>query len=137
MKKFVTILLLLPLVAFATNMTLPIVQVIDGDTIKTVLSLPCPLCNASVRIRGIDTAETTYLAKCDLEKATGKKAALYAERLLSGYHVMTVSNVQWDKYGGRIDANVSVNDIDIGSALIDAGLAKPYNGIGPKPDWCN
>ena len=41
----------------------------------------------------------------------------------------------WDKYGGRIDAEVWIDDILLSDALIAAGLARPYNG-GKRAGWC-
>jgi len=131
-----SVLLTLSASAFATDMVLPIRGVADGDTIRTTLKLPCPLCSASVRIRGIDTPESTYLAKCPAEKAKGLEAKAFLINLTAGQESMMVRNLKWDKYGGRIDGFVEINGKDVGQQLIDRGLAKPYTGTGTKPDWC-
>ena len=55
MKTLLVALLLSPIVALAHNMVVPIISVTDGDTIKTIITLPCPLCFVSIRIVGIDT----------------------------------------------------------------------------------
>ena len=62
MKKLLVaaFLSIVSMASFATDMTLPIRDIVDGDTIRTAVKLPCPLCTVSVRIRGIDTPESTY-----------------------------------------------------------------------------
>jgi endonuclease YncB( thermonuclease family) len=123
--------------AFAREMTLPIVSVTDGDTIRSYLKLPCPLCSVSVRILGIDTPESTYLAKCKKEKELALQATQFVKSLVSGHEYMQIYNFRWDKYGGRINAIVVVNGVDIGQELINRGLAVPYSGRGPRHDWCS
>ncbi len=115
-----------------------IVRVIDGDTY--VFATPWDPFKLvwKVRVRGIDTPEKGALAKCKLEKARSKKAMALATELItkSQGHVV-LRDYDWDKYGGRIDAIVTTSDgQSIGDALIAAGLARPYNGAGPKPNWC-
>lgn len=116
-----------------------IVKVIDGDTIKIILSplkdYP-PLDNVSIRILGIDTPEHDWRAKCLLEKELGLKAKQHVIDLIGNAKRIKVTNYKWDKYGGRIDGNVSINSIDIGQSLIDNNLARPYTGKGPKSNWC-
>lgn len=118
-------------------MLLPIRGIADGDTIKTTLKLPCPLCYASVRILGIDTPESNYLAKCPAEKEKGLAAKAFVTKMAEGQTMFMARSVRWDKYGGRIDAYVEIDGVNVGDALIAAGLAKPYDGTGPKPDWCS
>lgn len=122
---------------FAADMILPIRGVADGDTIRSTVKLPCPLCAVSVRIRNIDTPETSYRAKCPAERAKGLEAKAFLINLTIGQETMMARNVKWDKYGGRIDAAVEINGKDVGQQMIAAGLAKPYTGVGPRPNWCN
>ena len=47
---------------------------------------------------------------------------------------------RWDigygKYAGRITARVTLADgVDLGAALMSAGLARPYDG-GTRGSWC-
>ena len=123
--------------AIAREMTLPIGAVTDGDTIRSYLKLPCPLCSVSIRIIGIDTPESTYLARCAKEKELALQAKNVVKTLVAGQEYMQIYNFKWDKYGGRINAVVVVNGIDIGQELINRGLAVPYTGSGPKHNWCN
>ena len=112
----------------------------DGDTFSlsgTVTIYKLPL---AVRVLGIDTPEL-WNAKCPEEHAEADKARIFTTELISkaGWAV-TLTDVAWDKYGGRIDAHVSVMSngklLRLDKALIDADLAVPYFGQGPKRDWC-
>lgn len=71
-KSILVIVLFMSSAVSAHELMLPIRGVTDGDTIKTVVTLPCPLCEMSVRINGIDTPEsTTRFAQCEKEKLLG------------------------------------------------------------------
>jgi len=141
-----TVLIVAALLAFTpskadpkTYMLPEIVKVIDGDTIKIILSplkdYP-PLDKVSIRILGIDTPEHDWRAKCVLEQELGIKAKQHVIDLVGDAKRIKVTNYKWDKYGGRIDGTVSVNGVDIGQSLIENKLAKPYTGKGPKSNWC-
>lgn len=120
------------------TLELPIVGGIDGDTIQSRIdALPCPLCKVSIRIRGIDTPEKGYRAKCAKEKDLGQQASALTKQMIGSTKVMTVLEADWDKYGGRIDGQVVINGHNIGDELLKSGFAKPYTGKGPKPDWCS
>ncbi len=150
MKAFIAIFLFVisSTVSAQTYMLLPIVEVYDGDTIKTNLSwrIPAPLNIVSIRISNIDTPESpakSYSmtgklgrAKCVKEAELALTAKARVEELVKNSKKMKVSNFKWDKYGGRIDGNVSVAGIDIAKTLIKEGLAVEYYGLGPKQDWC-
>jgi endonuclease YncB( thermonuclease family) len=43
--------------------------------------------------------------------------------------------VVYDKFGGRVRAEISDADGDIARALIAEGLARPYHGERRQP-WC-
>lgn len=119
------------------ELVLPIVGGVDGDTIRTRIDvLPCPLCNVSIRIRGIDTPEKGARAKCQKEADLAVQASRMTKELIGSSKAMTVHQFAWDKYGGRIDGVVVINGYNVGNELIAAGLARPYTGKGPKPDWC-
>ena len=122
-----------------TYMLPQIVNVVDGDTINIILSplTPYPpLSAAKVRIRGIDTPESTWRAKCIKEKELGLKAKAFLENLIGDSTRLKITDYEWDKYGGRIVSNASVRGIDIGQELIHNGYAKEYSGKGNKPNWC-
>lgn len=137
MKKILAAITMLLVTTTASAITLPILGVIDGDTIRTFIPLECPLCDASVRINGIDTPESlTRYAGCAKEVELGLQAKAFTQNLVGKNTTMEVSNVDWDKYGGRILGTVVIKGKDVAQELINAGLAKPYFGSGPKPDWC-
>jgi micrococcal nuclease len=123
--------------AFSADMELPILGVSDGDTIRTMVNLPCPLCHVSIRILGIDTPETNFLAKCKKEFEHGTDAKNFLIQYLNGKSVMFVKDVKWDKYGGRINGIVEVDGVNIADLLISKGYARPYTGKGQKSDWCS
>jgi len=148
-KLLIAFLFLFSTTAIAQSyMLLPIVEVHDGDTIKTNLSwrLPSPLNDVSIRIYGIDTPEmpaASYAttgklsrAKCIKEAELALKAKARVKELVGSNNRMKVTNFTWGKYGGRIVANVSVNGLDIGKTLLNEGLAVEYYGSGAKQDWC-
>ncbi len=137
MKNYLAVAILaMSSTVYATDMVLPVRGVVDGDTIQTVLELPCPLCYASIRILGIDTPESNFLAKCSAEQVKGTAAKEFLKEYVGDATTMIVRNIKWDKYGGRINANVDINGVDIGKLMIEKGYARPYRGIGPKSDWC-
>lgn len=116
-------------------MVLPVVSVTDGDTIKTSLGkrLPAPLNNVSIRLRDVDTPELR--GACEKEKHLAQQAKAEVSLIATGQQ-MRVYNYEWDKYGGRIVADVYVNGVTLSQHLITKGLAVPYTGEGPKRDWC-
>lgn len=147
MKK----LLLLLLISFSTYandaIELPILDVYDGDTIDTFYqALPMPLNRISIRILHIDTPEspaasyrtTGKLGKAhcvkEAEKALQAKQAIID--LMGESRTMVITNYEWDKYGGRILANVSINGKDVATMLVEKGLAVKYEGEKKTTDWC-
>lgn len=49
--------------------------------------------------------------------------------------MVSFCNVKWDKYGGRILAEVHVDGRSLADMLIERGLARPYHG-GKRDGWC-
>lgn len=137
MKKFLfALMLVFAGAAHADDMRFPFVAVTDGDTIRSSIQIACPLCNVYVRIRGIDTPESNYLAKCPKEKEKGLAAKKYLQSMFEGKKEFMARNIAWDKYGGRILGDVEINGKNVAQELIAKGYAKPYTGRGRKPDWC-
>ena len=148
MRNLLLLLLLIPSIAFS-YMLMPIDEVYDGDTIKTHFStkrLPAPLNLVSIRIMGIDTPEipaksyatTGKLNKADCiqEAELALAARSFVRAIATNSTKMKVDNFKWDKYGGRIDADVKINGVDVAGALIKARLAVPYDGGTKTFDWC-
>ena len=117
------------------SLTVPLVRIIDGDTFQTIFTLPSPLNNIKIRIRDIDVPESNYLAKCEEEKEKGRKATEYLKYILIDSQFVTLTQITWDKYGGRVTATVHYNGINIGQEMINSGHAVFYDG-GKKPKWC-
>ena len=114
------------------------VKITDGDTIKLDVSKESPLIKKlglSVRIKGIDTPEKAPRAKCDKENILGQQATVFTTYLI-GNKELLLSQVQNDKYGGRIVANVKVGGVDIAQELLKKGLARVYN-VEKKKSWCD
>lgn len=124
-----------------------IVRVVDGDTVDLFISVPVPWGRAGmflvvperVRICCIDTPESSKpRAKCEQEIELGKKAEEYLTSILKPMSKVLLSfgNNKYDKYG-RVLAKVAIlNGQDVGTIMIDAGLARPYYGR-KKSDWCS
>lgn len=149
-KLFGLFLFLIMFPAIAGNyMLLPIDEIYDGDTIKTHISerrLPEPLNRLSIRIDGIDTPEmpapsyheTGKLGRagCVKEAELALQAKALLEKIAEGTNTMKVEDFDWGKFGGRIVGKVTINGVDVAQALIDAGLAVPYDGGTKTHDWC-
>ena len=106
----------------------------DGDTCYiTAKTFPEPLQKMSIRILGIDTPEIK--GKCAEEKALAEKGRVLANELFRAADEITLENLDWDKYGGRVLADVYLDGELYSQKLIDAGLARPYDG-GTKTPWC-
>jgi micrococcal nuclease len=139
MKKsiFAVLLCLLSLSpkSFAFD-NIAITEVVDGDTLRAEIhELPYPLNKVSIRVLGIDTPEIH--GKCQLEKEKAQEAKQFlSEKLKETKHV-TLSSLHWDKYGGRILAEVYFDGVNISKLLIDEGLAVPYWGQKKTMDWCS
>ncbi len=107
----------------------------DGDTCYiTMPALPTELKNMSVRILGIDTPEIR--GKCDKEKALAQKAKEFANNAFKNAKTIEYKNLEWDKYGGRVLADVYLDGVLYSKQLIKSGLARPYSGE-EKKSWCD
>ena len=137
-QLIITIIILIQLIphqAYAIIKTrFEIESVYDGDTIK-IKDRYLNYLPLSVRINGIDTPEKGHRAKCDKERKLAIEAKTYLEYLINEYDYYFVI-LGWDKYGGRILADLYIDNINVKHALIKAGLAKNYNG-GKKENWCD
>jgi endonuclease YncB( thermonuclease family) len=113
--------------------------VIDGDTVLLDAKWSPYELEWKVRIKGVDTPEKGKFAKCSSERVLAKVATIELQKLLknSGNKIL-LSHVSHDKYGGRILAEVYLPDgRKVSDILISKGVAKPYHGRGPKPNWCH
>jgi micrococcal nuclease len=106
----------------------------DGDTCYVLApSLPEPLQKMSVRILGIDTPEIR--GECEEEKKLAYEGREFANRMFREAEKIEFANLDWDKYGGRVLADVYLDGKLYSDEIINAGLARPYDG-GTKTGWC-
>lgn len=144
MKKFLLLLLAMPMIAFAQKqpqgVTYPaqILRVSDGDTI--VISapfLPAPLKpELAVRIYGVDTPEKGHRAQCPSEAQRGEMASAFTKQAVAQAQQRQVTLYAWDKFGGRVLGDIILNGQSLRSMLIANGFAREYYGEA-KQSWCN
>jgi endonuclease YncB( thermonuclease family) len=143
-----SILLCVSLQANAIGIDLPVVKVLDGDTIKVKLyGVIPPFDNISIRLLGVDAPETpavSYKITGDLGKAScveEAEKALKAKEFLTelvenNNNIITINNIKVDKYGGRYVSDVYVGKIYVVDLLLKNQLVQVYSGKGAKPKWC-
>jgi len=105
---------------------LAITEVIDGDTFEALLHI-APQLIAAVDVRVafpdrsyVDTPEMTGDCK---DKGTEARAGVL--ELLASAHSIRVTFFSWDKYSGRWDCSVTIDDeIDLATWITDNKLTK-------------
>ena len=107
----------------------------DGDTIEVSAELwPGLTWGGSVRVLGVDAPEIR--GQCAREREVALRARDMVRGLLVGELVL-LADVKDDKYGGRVDAVVLLEDgRDLAAIPIAAGLGRPYDG-GSREGWCD
>jgi len=116
--------------------TWPVVGIKDGDTLAVNLpGLPPPLNPVAVRLRSVDTPESGGRAKCASERKLAERATRFTRQAIAAAGSIEFEQPSWDKYGGRIDADVWVDGKLLSDQLIAAGLARRYDG-GKRASWC-
>ncbi len=145
MKKLITLLLLVPMLAFAQGKQKPgvtydavITRVIDGDTVAFQAPfLPAPLKpELSIRVFGVDTPEKGFRAQCESENARGQAATAFTKQAIAQSTTRQIVLMDWDKYGGRVLGDVLLNGQSLRQMLIANGFAREYYGEA-KTSWCN
>ncbi len=148
MKKFLLLLLAVPLMAFAqktpqgVTYDAKILRVSDGDTVVLAAPfLPKPLKpELAVRVFGVDTPEKGHRAQCPSEAQRGEAATAFTKNAIAtaaangGKFQATLYG--WDKFGGRVLGDILVNGQSLRAALIANGFAREYYGDA-KQSWCN
>jgi endonuclease YncB( thermonuclease family) len=111
-----------------------VIRVLDGDTFEARVRIwPGMDVTTRVRLRGIDAPEMR--ARCEDERTKALAARDALARILSEGAV-GISSIGQDKYGGRVDADVStLRTPDVSAALLERGLARRYSG-GRRASWC-
>jgi endonuclease YncB( thermonuclease family) len=108
----------------------------DGDTLTVNLpGLPAALNPVAVRLRSVDAPETGGRAKCAAERKLAERATLFTRQAVTVARRIEFGSPSWDKYGGRVDAEVWVDGELLADQLIAAGLARRYDR-GKRAGWC-
>jgi len=140
MKKTALVLAMFGLASatYANPYDMKVTKVTDGDTIRVEAPWLLPELgdDIAIRILGIDTPEKGGRAKCEAEAALGAEATEFAKSVIAVGDVVQVDVLQWDKFGGRINADVYVDGENFAQMQIERGLAVPYDG-GTKDSWCD
>ncbi len=111
-----------------------VLRVFDGDTFEARVRIwPGMEITTRVRLRGIDAPEMRARCESERNQAEAARNAL-ASMLKEG--AVGISRIGQDKYGGRVDADVSTAATpDVASALAARGLVRRYSG-GRREGWC-
>ena len=119
--------------ALAGPVSAVVERVVDGDTVdvRARIWLGQSL-TVRVRIDGVDTPEMR--SDCADERRLAIAARDFLARRLLNRQIILL-RVVYDKFGGRVRADISDADGDIAKALLEAGLARPYGGERRQP-WC-
>jgi len=116
--------------------TWQVIGIKDGNTLSVNLpGLPPPLNPVAVRLRRVDTPESGGRAKCASERKLAERATHFTRQAIAAARSIEFRQPSWDKYGGRIDAEVWVDGKLLSDQLIAAGLARQYDG-GKRRGWC-
>jgi micrococcal nuclease len=108
-------------------------RVVDGDTIEVRAAIWLgETLTVRVRIDGVDAPELK--ARCPEERQLALEARDFLVRRLDGAAVK-LTQVGYDKYGGRVRTHVTDARGDVANALLASGLARPYHGERREP-WC-
>jgi len=111
-----------------------VTRVIDGDTVEVRARIWLGQdIQIAVRLAGVDAPELR--GKCPEERIQAQAAAAHLQSL-EGTQI-SLTNIQSDKFGGRVLADVFHTEMGaLGPSLMKAGLARPYLG-GRRGSWCS
>ena len=104
------------------------VRVIDGDTFE--------FRGETVRIADVDTPEKAPRARCESEAALAEAATRSLRAMVSRastIELRVLTSRPRDRYG-RLLAEVSLDGVDVGDALVAQGVARPWRGR--REPWC-
>jgi endonuclease YncB( thermonuclease family) len=116
------------------------VQVVDGDTVRVA--------GRTYRLVGFDTPERGSGARCEREHALAEQATAYLQRIIDGGVRLDpvrcscrpgTEGTSACNYG-RLCAVLTASGRDVGSMMIQAGLARSYRchqtGCPRRQPWC-
>jgi len=107
----------------------------DGDSITMNLPGLHPILGKEIviRVAGVDTPEIK--GQCTEEKAKAREAKRFVKSILQDAKTIDLYKISRGKYF-RILADVQVDGQDLGTILVDRGLAVEYYGGKKTKDWC-
>lgn len=124
-----TIALLNAETVIAAAVPVEVLKVHDGDTFSVeIAGWPNPVDHMLIRMAHIDAPELKD--KRPEIAAIAVRARDHLITLLTGKAVLT--SIRKDNYF-RLLCTVEVDGKDVGTAMLQPGLARPYEGRGPKP----
>lgn len=108
-------------------------RVIDGDTLKVSARIWIDQSlSVSVRVKGADAPEL-FRPRCAAEAARARQAKDFVASIVGD--AVTLTEIEHDKYGGRVAARVvTESGDDLGAALVTEGLAV---APGARDPWCD
>lgn len=107
----------------------------DGDTCRfNVVLWPGITAHTAVRVRGIDTPEIA--GKCGSEKSAAAEARDFIVTRLSAAQLVQLTDIEPDKYAGRVIANIMLDGQSAAEMMISSGYAREYDG-GSRDSWCD
>ncbi len=105
----------------AADYTWPVVRVIDGDT--AAMNAPA------------DPPPELADFKVAAERAAGRAATAFTRAAIAGAGVIAIQDPEWEKWGGRVIADLIVDGRSLSAALTAAGHGRIYGG-GKRAGWC-
>lgn len=117
------------------------IRTLDGDTIELSLHIfPGLYYVTKIRERTIDTPEKGHRAESDCERKLAQAATEYTEQLMTSGLPITVDDIGFGTYTGRMVGKVFIDGVGLGEVLKERGLAVPY--LSNKADrgaivWCH
>lgn len=115
-----------------------VTSVYDADTCTCVFLhnglVPMKM---NIRILGIDAPEIKPTVRdpilADLEKKTAYNVRDHVREIMLD-KIVDLKMLKWDKYGGRVLGNISIENVDIAQYLMDKEIVKSYDG-NAKESW--
>lgn len=103
-----------------------VVRVVDGDSVELVADLGWRISIAvSARLNGINAIER--------RDPGGPEATAHLTGLLPVGAPVLLTSLGIDKYGGRTDAAILADGVDVARQMVHDGYAAPWDGRGPRP----
>ena len=90
--------------------------------------MPPELADVKVRLRDVDTPEKGGRAKCPVERDAGQAATEFTEKAVADASAIVVRDPKWGKWGGRVIADLVLDNRSLSAWLIAAGHGRAYDG---------